>query len=422
MAPSVKERSQGTWTPQPHPAWVTKLNAIGTNGGSPATVVPLDEQSLLSAAIQATGLDDFGGDTWREGFRLLVEDLQTTAELTLVGRILVRAEIIRSLEARLRIAEAYKQHPEIADEKISQPVFITGMGRSGTSILHELFAEDDQFRVPLTWEWLYPAPPPVAATRASDPRIQQADIDHTFWFHITPEFQTMHDNRGDAPNECVLGTLHEFASQIWGAAHFVPNYDMWLALNDLGHVYRFHRHLLRLLQFRARGRWMLKGPSHMHSLPALFKEYPDARVIIIHRDPLKVLPSIASVFATLRWQRSDNVNYDAAVQMLAGAYPHALGAMMQQRAGGAIPPAQITDVHYLDLMKNPVETMTSLYEWLGVSLDDGGAQRIRDYLNARPKDRHGAHSYTFDSLVLDRAATREAYRAYQEHFGIANEV
>jgi hypothetical protein len=395
---------------------------MGTNAGSPATVVPLDEESMLSAAIEATGLDDFGGDSWREGFRVLVQDLQDTADLTLVGRVLARAEIIRSLEARLRIAEEYKQHPEIADEQITQPIFITGMGRSGTSILHELFAEDDQFRVPLTWEWLYPAPPPVAATRATDPRIQQADIDHTFWFHITPEFQAMHDNRGDAPNECVLGTLHEFASQVWSAPHFVPNYDMWLALNDLGHVYRFHRHLLRLLQFRAPGRWMLKGPSHMGSLPALFKEYPDARVIVIHRDPLKVLPSIVSVFATLRWQRSDNVDYDAAVQLLAGAYPHILGSMMQQRASGAIPADQVIDVQYLDLMRNPVETMSGLYDRLALNLHEPAAHRIRDYLAARPKDRHGAHNYTFDSLGLDRAATREAYGPYQERFGIANEV
>jgi hypothetical protein len=331
MASSNDVPIRSSWQPEPRPAWVTALNRFDANPDSPSAFVSLDGRSLLDAAVDATGLDDFGDDSWREPFRLLVDDLQATAELTLIGRIMARSEVVRSLIARLQIAEAYRLHPEIESEVIDQPIFITGMARSGTTILHELLAEDRALRAPLSWELLYPCPPPEAASRATDPRVAKATADFALWDEVTPEFRTMHENRGDAPNECSVGMLHEFASPIWGGPHDVPHYDRWLAFNGTAQGYRFHRRLLRLLQWRAPGRWMLKGPAHLATLPALFAEYPDARVVVTHRDPLKVIPSLVSLMATMRWQRSDKVDYERIAQIAVFSGPFLLNQMMEQR-------------------------------------------------------------------------------------------
>jgi hypothetical protein len=394
---------------------------LANTAGGPEHLVDLSAESMLQAARDSTGLGDFGPTNWREGFELLIADLNNTADLTLVGRLLARQEIIRSLQALLLVTEDYHTHPEIEEEKIDAPIFVTGMGRAGTTVLHELLAEDPQFRIPLTWELLYPSPAPVAETRASDPRIAIADADHTIWAEVTPEYRTMHENRGDAPNECILGTLHNFTSQVWGFAHDTPNYDAWHLLGDHSEEYRFHRRLLKVLQFRAPGRWMLKGPTHLFSLPALFQEYPDARVVTIHRDPLKSLPSTVSLFALMRWQRSERVDYDGLVQLLATAYPMALDALVQQRADGTLPDDRIVDVRYGDLMSDPVSAMADLYSDLDLEFTAGHADRVKTYLAAKPKDRHGAHRYSFDDLGLDMDTVRAAFRNYQQTYGVEDE-
>lgn len=411
------------WHPKGRPEWVSHLNLMGRSPGDPAAIIPLDEASLLAAAVEATGLDDFGDTDWLAPFRLLISDLDSVADLNLTGRLMARAEIIRSLIARLHIAKAYKDFPLINAEKIEEPVIIAGWGRSGTSILHELFAVDPHWRVPLTWELLYPAPPPEAASRDTDARIAAAEADQTFWNRITPEWQTIHDNRALEPNEDHTGTVHEFVSPTWTGPHQVPNYEAWYWLEaDQGQLYRFHRRLLKLLQYKTPGHWLLKGPAHTMTLPALFAEYPDARIVTLHRDPLKVMPSLVSMTATLRWQRSDNVDYDAVLNAMAYLHPVALNNMIEQRDSGAVPNDRFFDINYRDLMSDPTDTIGQVYDWLGVSFTDDVRAGISTYLAKRPKGKYGEHQYTFEDLGLDKDTVRAGFQAYIDRFDIPAEV
>lgn len=415
---------ESNWAPSPRPEWVAQLNKIGENAGRPNALVDLSEDSLIDAAANVTGLSDFGPDTWQQGFSRLVPALNRDARLNLIGRVVVRAEILRSLRTRLEMAETVKRQPEILHEKITKPIFITGMGRSGTSVLHELLAEDPQFRVPLTWELLHPCPPPVAGEAADEPRVAEVDAEHRFWGAITPEYRTMHDNRGDGPNECVLGMMHEFASPTWSAAHFVPDYEMWFALDPLAArlAFSFHRRLLQLLQFKAPGRWLLKAPSHIASLSALFAEYPDAHVITTHRDPLKTLPSLASLIATMRRQRSDHVDYDAIVQLVAAGLPTAMNTMLEFRDGGTVPSSQFSDVHYGEFMRDPMTSIRNVYDELSLEFSPEVAQRMQTYLRQKPKDRFGAHNYKFSDMNLNYETTRAAFRRYQTRFNVGDET
>src|SRR4051812_8394561 len=126
------------WTPKPRPQWVTELNAFGRQLGTPAAFVALDEASLLDAARMATGLDDFGDDTWIEPFRIFVDALEHEADLHLLGRVMARDEIVRALVNRLEVRATLQRHPEILEQRVESPALVVGTGRSGTSILHEL--------------------------------------------------------------------------------------------------------------------------------------------------------------------------------------------------------------------------------------------------------------------------------------------
>jgi hypothetical protein len=393
------------------------MNRVGSNAGDPAYTVTLDEDSLLDAARAATGLDDFGDDGWREPFGLLLEGLNSTAQLHAVGRMLTRADIVRSLVNRLEMTAAFARQPELHNAPVDEPIFVTGLARSGTSILHELLAQDPALRAPLTWELLYPR-----ADAEPGDRPARADADVTFWNLVTPEYQTMHENRGDAPNECILGTMSAFAADYWSGGHDVPEYARWLARSDMHLSYRFHRQLLQLLQGTTPEPWVLKAPSHLSSLAGLFAEYPDARVVITHRDPLRVLGSLVDLLVTLRWQRSDHVDYERIVRTNVKAYPYVLNAMIDQRESGAIPATQIVDVQYQDLVRDPWKTLHAAYDRLGLDFTNAAETRMRDYLAEKPKDRHGVHQYTFADLGVDHDETRAAFARYQQHFGVPDEA
>lgn len=403
---------ESEWQPPPRPDWVARLNAVGRNLGAPEAVIPLDETSLLTAATAATGLDDFGPDEWREPFRILLDDLEREAQLTLAGRLLARIDLLRSLTARLRMAEAERQHPEIVEQPVAAPIIITGLGRTGTTILHELLGCDPALRAPSGRELRFPALAPGATVDAA------ADID--LWVDFVPEFLAMHESTSEGPDEDSAGMVHDFMSPVWSACHRAPHFDAAIRGANT-QMTRFHRRLLQHLQFRAPGRWLVKGPTHLSALPDFFAEYPDARVIQTHRDPLKVLASTADMIATLRWQRSDSVDYAEYAQGITFGYPLLLDYVAGQRATGVVPDERFVDVRYADLMRDPMATLASIYGQLGLELTQEAAQRMRAHLENRPRGRHGARDYRFEHLGVDEGEMREKFAAYMARFDVPRE-
>jgi len=411
------------WSPKPRPQWVAELNAFGRQLGSPAALVALDEQSLLDAARAATGLDDFGDDAWREPFGIFLRALDDEADLHLLGRIQARNDIVRTLVNRLQVGDALARNPEILHERIDAPVLVVGTGRSGTSILHELLAQDPAHRVARTWELLHPCPPPDRATYATDARIAAADQEYRFWHLIAPEYETMHENGGDVPNEDPLIDMLEFASDHLMGSYPVPSYSRWLARADSRPVFRAHRRFLQLLQWRCPGeRWVLKAPSYLAKLPQFFAEYPDAYVVLTHRDPLSVLPSLVSIMATLRWMHTDTVDVEAVVKSAVGGTAIAMDLVMRWRDDGTLPDDRIVDVRFDELVGDPWRTLHALYERIGAELTDDTEERMHGYLDARPRQRHGRHEYTFADTGLDLRETRARFADYQARYEVPSEV
>jgi hypothetical protein len=323
---------------------------------------------------------------------------------------------------RLEVRATLRQHPEILEEPIASPLLVVGTGRSGTSLLHELLAQDPRHRVARTWELLHPCPPPERATYHTDARIAAADQEYRFWHLVAPEYQTMHENGGDVPNEDPLIDTLEFASDHLMGSYPVPSYTRWLARNDPAPAFRAHRRFLQLLQWRGPGgRWTLKSPSYLAKLPAFFAEYPDAYVVLTHRDPLVVLPSLVSVMATLQWMHSDTVDVERIVKSAVHGTAIAMDLAMGWRADGTIPDDRIIDVRFADLAADPVGTVRTVLERAGGALAVDAEPRMRGYLDARPRDRHGRHEYDFSDTGLDADETRARFAAYQARYDVPSE-
>ena len=385
-------------------------------------LVRLDEASLLKRAAKNTGLNDFGDAHFREPLRVLLDAYENEAALTMLGRFIARTDIVRTLENRLRMIDTRKCHPEIAGGEIRRPLFILGLPRTGTTILHELLAQDPTNRVPMTWEVMYPWPPPERATYDTDPRIAQVEKHFSGVDKVMPGFKAMHPMGAQLPQECVALTAHDFASMIYPTTHDVPSYQAWLERADMRPVYASHRRQLQYLQWHyAASRWVLKSPGHLWALYALLAEYPDACIVQTHRDPLKVIASLTSLVTLLRSMASDRIDPPAIGATWTKVLAAGLQKTMDVRAGGALPDAQVFDMHFHEFLRDEVAMVRQIYEHFGMDLSAEGETRMRRFLAANPKDKHGGHRYRLADAGLDPAIERRRYAAYQERYGITSE-
>ena len=405
------------------PLGVRILNGVGrVVRGAGIPLLDLDADGLLARAVRKTGLDDFGDDRFRDSLGRLLDALEREASLTLLGRIIARTDLVRLLENRLRMTAAHARHPEIAAGKVEAPLVVVGLPRTGTSILHELLAQDPANRVPMTWEVMHPHPPPEQASYDTDPRIAAVDAQLAGVERLIPGFKRMHPMGATLPQECVALTAHDFASMIFTTTHRLPSYQAWLERTDLRWVYASHRRQLQYLQWKCPAeRWVLKSPGHLWALDALLAEYPDARVIQTHRDPLRVVASLASLVALLRSMASDEIDRHAIgrewTELLARGLARAT-AVREGRSAGAPP---VFDVHFAELMRDEIAMVRTIYAHFGLTLSSEAETRMRRFLAANPKDKHGAHRYTLADAGLDVTTERARYEAYQTRYAIASE-
>lgn len=407
------------WQPGPRPAWVAALNETC----DPEWIV-LDADALLAEARARTGLDDFGDPRFEEPFRILVQSLRDEKSLHTVGALLIRGDLLNALTIRLELTEHRKRHPEITQQRVEQPIFITGLPRTGTSITHELLAADPRHRAPLHWEIRYPFPPPATATYHSDPRIAQADRQIRLWCEIVPEYDTMHELGGAIPVEDVQVMGASFVSDEWMGRHVVPAYAEWYNAADRVPGFAFHKQMLQHLQWRCPGdRWVLKSPSHMSQLDALLTVYPDARIVFTHRDPLKVLPSVVSILYSTAFVRSDQVDVEAMQGWFTGeTCRYLLDGMTALRESGRLPESQCYDLRYAELMEDPVGALAGVYEHFDIDYPESSRKAQRDYIDNKPKGRHGSHKYDFSDTGLDLDEERERFRDYYARYQVENEA
>lgn len=399
------------------------INAAARPFASLAPQLSLREESLLAAAHGQTGLDDFGDDSFREPLRRFLASLEKEADLTPIGRIIARGELVQALVNRLEIIDWHKRHPEIGAERVTAPLVIIGMPRTGTTILHELLMQDPANRVPQTWEVDFPCPPPESATYATDERIARvaAVLDRSE--SLIPDFKRMHRMGAQLPQECVRIMAPDFASMAYMITYRVPSYGDWLVNGyDWAPAYAAHRRFLQLLQWRCPGeRWVLKTPAHLWALPALLAEYPDARLIQTHRDPLRILGSVTSLGTTLRTMASRTPHVADVAHEWSKWNAMALDAAVDARESGLIDPANIVDIHFREFMADPFAAIRQIYGHFRIAYTDEADQRMRAYLAANPSDKHGAHEYQFADTGLDEKSERAKVERYQRYFDVPSE-
>ena len=420
MTPIDRRQS---WQPRPRPDWLRRVNQEGSVLDA-SGIVPLDERSLLETAMRNTGLDDFGDEQWREPFQILLRSLEEEADLNFWGRVYTRADLLTHLEGRLQITDWYERHPEVEDEVIEAPVFVTGLPRSGTTIMQEILGADPRARTVRAWEAKFPCPPPAPDDPTPDPRIAKADAIATMQDRITPEWAGMHKVGGDLPVECIEFTYSSFVSDAFSASFQVPTYSAYVANTDPSYPFWWHKRVLKLLQSTGRpGHWLLKGPTHLPFLPTLFETYPDARIVLMLRDPVKALASVVDVCGTLFWMRSDDpfsgdsYGHFLSVEPVVANLEQLIGWLEDDR----IPSQRVQPVRYLEFFADPASQLEQLYSGLDIPLSPEALAAMQADHAQKPKGKFGEHDYDAggEAIIADE---RSRFRRFQEYFGVASEL
>jgi hypothetical protein len=405
------------------PLPIRLMNALGRGlARLGLTPISLSEKSLLAGAAKESGLTDFGPDSFRPGLAKLLESIESEGRLTLFGRFFARRQLVELLGHRLALVDYRKRRPEIAEQVIRRPLFILGLPRTGTTLLYGLLAEDPANRAPLSWEIDQPCPPAETATYLTDPRIETTRARFDQIGQLAPGFQAIHPVGALMPQECIVPTASEFMSIRFQMCFNCPGYDDWLLEQDMHPTYVHHRRFLQHMQSRHEcERWILKSPGHLGPIDALFDTYPDAMVVQTHRDPIRVIPSVANLEYTMRLVSSDDVDPHRVGREMMSVWWKLLNQGMEARDRHPEREERILDLSMREVVSDPIACVEKIYRHFDLDLSSEARSRMKRYLEEHPKDEFGIHRYSLEAFGLEEDAVTAAFKTYRERFGIEAE-
>ena len=390
-------------------------------------VEALDVDGVLrTASERAGGLDDLGDDpagSFMEGLSRLVDSLASEAKLNDIGRIISNERMLLHTVNRLDYVEDRKRFPEIATQEIVRPVFIIGMPRTGTTILHDILACDPRSQAPMTWEVMFPSPPPEAATFDSDPRIARCAATMPDRDMQLPGFDAIHPMGPQLTQECVVMMGETMCTPLFHNQFRVPTYEDWIDTEaDWRPVYDFHHRQLQHLQARNPGdRWVLKTGAHLWGLDQLLETYPDARIVFTHRDPVKSMTSYSSLTTIVRRVGSDDVDPIEVADDWIGRLRRVLLRGIEIRQARDYPDAIFYDMYFPDFITDQFTEVEKIYAALDLPMSGEGADAMKAFIDDNPPGKHGIHRYSPEEFGVDPAQVRAEFRTYIDHFGLVEE-
>lgn len=374
-------------------------------------------EALRRAAIEKAGHDDFGSDSYLAAFDPLLHSINHEMQLNERGRGEIRSRIVDALANRLILVAWEKANPALAAKPIDAPVMILGLPRTGSSILHETLAAAPGMRTPLIWEVRDFSLVHSAADARADARMEEIEAAIARKNEAVPGYAAIHYENPYIPMECVALTIVDLVTTQFSTIAWAPTYRAFLLSFDMRETYRWHRRALRFLQAREPGkRWVLKAPMHSLFVEALLETYPDAVLLQTHREPIKVVGSFCSLCATLRrgWSDRERAEIDAAHD---AAYAAELvrRAVDYRRANPEQEP-RFHDVAFRRFMDRPEATLEAIFAHCGMDFSPQARAATLGYLESRPRDKHGAHSYDLAHFGLTEQAVGALFADYVERY------
>lgn len=379
--------------------------------GAPAS---LDVEALIEAArARADTAPDEPFD-YLDALEVLVSSIESEARLSSWGKRQAAEGLVASLAVQVEVRRAMERHPEIAEGATARPVFVSGLPRTGTTLVHNLLDQHPQVHCPHFWELTAPAGSRDPREHARLAAAAKAWLDD--YLAMAPRLPAIHPMEADRPDECHRLLANAFQTLIYSARYRVPSYSAWLARHDVTEAFRFHRVQLACILWRIPAEVVgLKCPFHLWHLGPLRDVYPEAKLVILHRDPVSAVPSLASLCAVIMAARSDEVDKHEVGAFWLAEVERAVDDLLRRR--GQL--GDVLHVRFPDLVGDPIGTMRRLLDFAEVPWTRPAEDAMRRWLAENPSDKHGVHTYTAEEFGLDPADLAERFAVYRKTFGLS---
>lgn len=377
-------------------------------------------QELMDEAIQSTDLSDFGEIPFEDGLAALVDATNAHEHYHPNTAFYLRSKIVQILSNRLQVTRLIREKPAIENEKIVKPLIIVGLPRSGTTILQTLIALDPNSRFLRNWESaMNIIPPPRLLHTDADPRITA--FHHTIEgiLQTAPVLKAINGLNFIAGGtaECQNLMAHAFRSMEYCAGFGLQSYGEWLLSCDMTPGYRYHKLLLKILQHHLPNeRWILKAPMHLIALDQLLDEYPDARLVFTHRDPVTAMLSGTSLVHHWMALASEQPEKKEIGRWFSRLWESALQNALRMR--GEYEQDHFIDVYFDRLNADPVGTVERIYTHFGLTVSPGHQERMRVWLRDNPRSSFGRHAYSADEFDLNPQIEEKRFSFYKRRFNL----
>lgn len=374
-------------------------------------------EKVIAAASEQTGLTDYGDPAVLEGLERLLDAYESEARFTPRGKQMAFDDLVTYMAIRMKVEGWLNDHPELLQRPVEKPMFVFGLPRTGTTLAINLLHADPARRSFLRWEAYDPVPPPRPEELSAGPRYQAMQDKTTMALEHMPQIAAIHMEYADSPTECQFLMTPSFCAQVFEAQADIPSYRHWfLHEADYLPAFRFHKRWLQLLQAHTGGRWTLKNPWHPLFLDALTEVYPDARLVMTHRDPAEVVGSICSLIKHVRAIYSDHLDLEGIGESFIDTFRIMIERSDAYRAkhGGDA----IHDMQYADVMRDPLGEVEKIYVRFDEPFTAEARAAMESHLAENPKGKHGKHAYSLEEYGLTRQGVRDRFSDYIERYSI----
>jgi hypothetical protein len=377
--------------------------------------VVLDPDVLRTRAVAEVGLDDFGDRSYEPALAALVAAIDEWAELSVMGRFTMASQLVQLLTNRLLLTDLLTRHPEIHQIEVEAPIIIAGLPRTGTTHLHNLMAADPALRSLPYWESLEPIPRPAEDGHEPDPRIERTDQAVWFMDQALPRFPLMHEITTHHVHEEIQLLAIDFSTMFFETLAYVPAWrDRYLA-HDQTASYRYLRTVLQALQhLRGGRRWVLKSPQHIEQFAVLNEVFPDATVVVTHRDPVNVVVSLATMIAYAARLSAEPVRPEVFGRYWADRVETMLRACVRDRE--VLPADRSIDVRFDEFMADDLAMIRRIYHLADQPLGAEAQGATAAYLAGHRRGRQGRIDYRAADVGLDPDELAARFAFYVDRF------
>jgi hypothetical protein len=379
---------------------------------------PTTVRGLLKAARVGAGLDDFGDPQFMTGLNRVVDGFRNEAQLTVLGKQMAFGGLLNMLVNRLRYVRDVRQHPEILEERIVEPIVVLGLPRTGTTKLQRVLSADAQSQSLTYWRMMNPAPFPGEVPGEPQERIAAAEAAVQVLATQFPGFMARHPTEARQPDEEVLLMQGSFQCVVTWLFARMPSFYDFVMETDPHPTYEYLHGQMQYLQWQdggGRGRpWVLKSPCHTGLLDTLLDVFPNAVLVHCHRDVRKIIPSIAGLVEEMRRIHSDPVDTKVIEPEMLDYFGRMMDRYLELR--DALPADRILDVRYEEVLADASGVVRRIYDRVGRPLTEDAIQAMRTHEQERPQHQFGQYTYSAADYGLVPRMIDERFDAYQKRF------